>query len=71
MSYNMKLSSQRAESAVRYITKQGIDPKRMIATGYGESKLINGCKCEGAVVSKCSEAEHQENRRTEFKILKF
>ncbi len=71
MAYNMKLSSQRAESAVRYITKQGIDPKRMIATGYGESKLINGCKCEGSVVSKCSEAEHQENRRTEFKILKF
>lgn len=69
--YNMSLSSRRAESAVYYMAKQGIDQRRMIATGYGESRLVNDCKCEGGVVVKCSEEQHQENRRTEFKILKF
>lgn len=44
---------------------QGIDPSRMIAKGYGESKPVNRCK-DGI---ECSEAEHQANRRTEFRIL--
>lgn len=35
------------------------------AKGYGETQLVNHCK-DGV---KCSEDEHQENRRTEVKIL--
>ena len=69
--YNMVLSGKRAESAVAYIVTQGIDKKRMTAAGYGESRLLNKCFCEGTRVVPCTEEEHQLNRRTEFKILKF
>lgn len=69
--YNQQLSSKRAEAAVQYLTQQGIDAKRMIAAGYGESHLVNKCACEGTFVVPCTDEQHQENRRTEFKILKF
>ena len=69
--YNQQLSSKRAEAAVNYIASQGVDAKRMIAAGYGESRLVNKCACEGTYVVPCTEEQHQENRRTEFKILKF
>ncbi|HNX44673.1 MAG TPA: OmpA family protein [Bacteroidales bacterium] len=63
--YNDKLSQNRAESAVRYIIAQGIDPSRITAKGYGEYKLTNRCS-DGV---PCSAAEHQANRRTEFKVI--
>ena len=37
--------------------------------GYGESRLLNDCGCEGNVKSDCSEEEHEKNRRTEFKVI--
>ncbi|MFC6996364.1 OmpA family protein [Rufibacter roseus] len=64
--YNQILSDMRASVAVKYIISQGIDPKRVVDKGYGETKLLNHCK-DGV---SCSEEEHQLNRRTEFKILK-
>ena len=63
--YNMRLSDNRAKSAVAYLISKGISNSRMIAKGYGESVLTNHCS-NGV---KCSKAEHQANRRTEFKIL--
>jgi peptidoglycan-associated lipoprotein len=36
--YNMKLSQARAESVVKYLISKGIDPDRLVAKGYGESK---------------------------------
>lgn len=68
---NAKLSAQRAEAAVNYLIKNGISYRRLTATGYGETKVLNGCECEGAVRSSCTEFEHQANRRTVFSILKF
>lgn len=68
-SYNMKLSDRRAKSSAEYIRKRIDDPKRIYGKGYGESKLVNDCGCEGDVVSDCSEEEHQLNRRTEFVIV--
>ena len=64
--YNQWLSQSRANSAVQYIIDHGIDKNRITAKGYGESRLLN--KCANGV--KCSEAAHQLNRRTEFKITK-
>lgn len=64
--YNLALSQRRADAAVRYIVDRGISPNRIFARGYGASQLLNGCK-KGV---KCTEAEHQLNRRTEFKIVK-
>jgi len=69
--YNMWLSAKRAEAAVNYIVRKGVNPARMIAAGYGETRLVNRCECEGDKMVPCTEEEHQENRRTEFKILQF
>lgn len=62
--YNDKLSQNRAESAVKYIISAGIDKTRIAAKGYGEHQLTN--KCSDGV--DCTPAEHQANRRTEFKV---
>ncbi|MBB5438857.1 outer membrane protein OmpA-like peptidoglycan-associated protein [Pedobacter sp. AK017] len=64
--YNFTLSQRRAESAVRYIISRGIDKARIEPRGYGETQLLN--RCLNGV--KCTEQEHQLNRRTEFKIIK-
>jgi len=64
--FNMGLSKKRAQTAVEYIVSKGIDAKRLKATGYGETRLLNRCG-DGV---ECSDAEHRVNRRTEFKITK-
>ena len=71
MAYNDELSAKRAKACVEYLVAHGIAAKRMIAVGYGERKLVNSCACEGNVKSTCTEEQHQQNRRTEFKILKL
>lgn len=63
--YNESLSQRRAESALAYLKSKGIAENRMSAKGYGESQLKNQC-ADGV---KCSELDHQVNRRTEFRIL--
>jgi peptidoglycan-associated lipoprotein len=65
--YNLTLSQKRSESAVAYIIINGISKDRIIAKGYGETKLLNRCK-NGAT---CTDEEHRVNRRTEFKIIGF
>ncbi|MEO0734828.1 MAG: OmpA family protein, partial [Bacteroidota bacterium] len=62
--YNQNLSQDRAQAAVTYLIEQGIAPERLSAQGYGEGKPIADCICE-----RCSEDQHQENRRTTFRIL--
>jgi outer membrane protein OmpA-like peptidoglycan-associated protein/tetratricopeptide (TPR) repeat protein len=62
--YNLKLSEKRAESAVNYLEKKGIPKDRLMAKGYGETKLLN--KCSNG--SECSEEDHSLNRRTEISI---
>ena len=63
--YNLKLSQRRAQSCVDYLLKKGIAKPRLTAVGYGESKLINDC-ADGV---ECNEDQHQENRRTTFRVL--
>jgi outer membrane protein OmpA-like peptidoglycan-associated protein len=63
--YNMVLSQERAQSVVDYLILQGISRDRLIARGFGETRLKN--KCGNGV--ECTEAEHQVNRRTEFRII--
>jgi outer membrane protein OmpA-like peptidoglycan-associated protein len=65
--YNENLSQKRAESAVQYIISNGIAKDRITAKGYGEYQLVNNC-ADGI---KCSDEEHQMNRRTEFKVTGF
>lgn len=67
--YNMKLSDRRAKASTEYIKKRITDPERIYGKGYGESRLLNHCECEGSVKSDCTEEEHEKNRRTEFKVI--
>ena len=63
--YNEWLSQQRSNSCVNYIISKGISPTRIIAKGYGEYRLKNRCVND----VECSDAEHQQNRRTELRII--
>jgi peptidoglycan-associated lipoprotein len=62
--YNEDLSQKRAQSAVDYLISKGISAERLLAKGFGESAPKVNCMC-----SRCTEDEHQLNRRTTFTIL--
>ena len=62
--YNDKLSKRRAKSTKDWLVKNGIAANRLSSEGLGETELVN--KCSDNV--KCTEAEHQLNRRSEFVI---
>ena len=68
VAYNENLSENRAQATKKYLINKGISSSRLTAKGYGESRLVNDCGCEPLNDSDCSEAEHQENRRSEFII---
>lgn len=63
--YNMKLSNARAQSVITYLNQRGIAKDRLKFKGFGESQPVDKCN----VCEKCSETQHQNNRRTEFQIL--
>jgi outer membrane protein OmpA-like peptidoglycan-associated protein len=58
--YNQSLSQGRAESVVKYLTEHWVDPSRLSAKGYGESK---------PEVPNDNDANRQINRRVEFTIM--
>jgi outer membrane protein OmpA-like peptidoglycan-associated protein/tetratricopeptide (TPR) repeat protein len=62
---NQILSDKRAESTKNWLVQKGIDSSRLTAKGYGETQLVN--KCADGV--KCTEQQHQQNRRSEFIII--
>lgn len=64
--YNLELSKKRAKSCVDYLITKGIANERLIPVGYGETKLVNDC-ADGV---ECSDEEHQQNRRTTFRVLR-
>jgi len=59
--YNQTLSDRRAKAVVDYFISRGVSPSRMTWRGYGETRP--------AVPNARTEAEHQANRRTVFKVL--
>jgi len=65
--YNIRLSERRAKSSAQYIKERITNPERIYGKGYGETQLVNGC-ADGV---ECTEKQHQQNRRTEFKIIKL
>lgn len=65
--YNSKLSAERAQAVVDYLVDHGIPSYMLKARGYGESEPTNEC-VDGV---ECSEVKHQENRRTEMKVMSF
>ncbi|HBS11962.1 MAG TPA: flagellar motor protein MotB [Flavobacteriaceae bacterium] len=65
--YNMWLSGNRAKRTVEYIINRGIDSRRITGKGYGETQIINGCDDS----KNCTDAQHQQNRRSEFVIIRM
>ena len=72
-SYNEALSDRRAKSSVAYILNKGINSSRISGKGFGETMLVNGCVDNDRHTNrvKCTDDEHQANRRTEFVIIKM
>jgi peptidoglycan-associated lipoprotein len=74
--FNMELSRKRAKSVVDYLVKKGIERKRLVPKGYGESQPF--VEADGTVLDEAyinslpTEAEreeaHQKNRRTTFRV---
>ncbi|MDD7885667.1 OmpA family protein [Flavivirga sp. 57AJ16] len=68
LTYNDKLSIDRANSTYEYLISKGIAPERITEhQGFGERRLTNGCE-DG---EDCEEEDHQLNRRTQFIVVKM
>ncbi|MBL4623697.1 MAG: OmpA family protein [Flavobacteriales bacterium] len=68
---NQILSENRAKSCVTYLVEKGIAADRMIAVGYGETRLIFSDKDIAKFKTKEEqEAAHQKNRRTVFSVIR-
>lgn len=65
--YNLELSQGRADAAAAYLISKGIQRSRVTANGYGEREPKVQCE----PCSACSDMAHQQNRRTEFKVIKL
>lgn len=63
---NQILSLKRAFSVKNHFVKEGFDKTKIITKGRGENNLVN--KCSDHIV--CDEAQHQQNRRVEIKLIK-
>lgn len=59
--YNDQLSEKRAQAVVDFLSAHGVDSRRLVARGYGQSK---------PVASNDTEEGRQLNRRIEFKVVK-
>ena len=57
--YNQKLSQQRADSVMKWLTDHGIDKSRLVAKGFGMTKPIADNKTDEG---------REANRRVEFRI---
>jgi outer membrane protein OmpA-like peptidoglycan-associated protein len=57
---NARLSQRRAEAVMRYLVREGIDPNRLEAKGWGEERPL---------VKNDTAANMQANRRVEFHIV--
>ncbi len=64
-SNNKALSDRRAQSVANYLISKGVNASRLVASGYGETRLKNRC-ADGVT---CTERQHASNRRTEFRLI--
>ncbi|MDR5591993.1 OmpA family protein [Christiangramia sp. SM2212] len=63
--YNEKLAERRAKSTYDYLVSKGIAEDRIVEyKGYGETKPAIDC-------DRCSEDDHQLNRRSMFSVVKM
>ena len=63
--YNLALTERRSESIIKYVASQGVDASRLTAAGRGEANPVVDCASK-----KCTSAEYELSRRSEFTITK-
>jgi len=63
--FNRSLSQRRADAVKSYLVSRGISSSRLVSKGYGETRLKNNCS-NGV---SCTAAQHQVNRRTEYRAI--
>ena len=65
-SFNLKLSTKRANAILAYLEVRGVqNTDRITVTGFGASKLLVDC-----VSTKCKPIDHKKNKRIEFIVTK-
>jgi outer membrane protein OmpA-like peptidoglycan-associated protein len=64
---NSSITLKQSNSIAAYLLLEDIPQTRIKTVGKGESEILNKCK-DGVI---CSEAEHNINRRTEFKFFQL
>ena len=68
---NLTLSFNRAKAVYDYAVAKNVSKERLTYKGYGSSKAVHTDDSINALSeNKAKEAAHQENRRTEYKIIK-
>lgn len=68
--YNQSLSERRSKSVVDYLIEHGIASDRLTYKGYGpENPIVSDAEIAKLTRKSDIEDAHQQNRRTEFKIL--
>ncbi|MBR6177070.1 MAG: OmpA family protein [Bacteroidales bacterium] len=60
--YNLQLSKRRANTVVNYLVSHGVERKRIVPVGYGESRPLN---------KNATPQQREINRRVEFMILEL
>jgi peptidoglycan-associated lipoprotein len=69
---NMRLSQARAKSVVDYLIQNGVKSERLVAKGYGETKLLYSDADIAKLKTKEEKEEaHQRNRRTAFSVINY
>jgi outer membrane protein OmpA-like peptidoglycan-associated protein len=63
----LKLSQDRANAVAAYLIGRGVAKERITAKGYGATRIKNHC----APGVTCTEAEHAENRRVEWSVVRL
>jgi peptidoglycan-associated lipoprotein len=67
---NITLSQKRAQACVDFLIERGILKQRLVAKGYGETKLRKSDADIAKLSASQQEKAHQKNRRTEFSVLR-
>lgn len=68
---NQKLSEDRAKAVYDFLVNKGVEAERLSYKGYGEENPMNTDEeIAKLTTEEAKEKAHQENRRTEYRIVK-
>ncbi len=65
--FNMEITQVRAEVIAEYLKERGVEGKRLLTEGLGETQLIN--ECANGVL--CDSKKHTANRRLVVEVVDY